>query len=290
MRSPAPHPQSSSGEWFIDLGSWTRSWSKPTPSTLLWSSGIHSPSWTSLWLRCRTCHWVGELCGFRSPAFVNVKLTFSPPRIWLPVTLNGILLPGGGDRCTRGSGDSDPGFAAHKALEWWRRRHLLFPLHKHPPPDMYNTRCFSLFKPKVLIQVDSLGSLDFLFIRPTQKTGVNSLWQPYELQGGSGLITPWNEMTHQNQAEFLKVLTVSGPASSASFPKAKHRTWEAFHGAGISDNIVTNLSCCNSSGTLTSGHKGGCHIKSTIVKHIRKHSSYPQKCLGRNFRRWVYTI
>ena len=194
-----------------------------TPSTLLLSSGICSPSWTSPWLRSRTCHWVGEPVWF-SPAFVNVKLTFH-------LRISGSPSLSQWDLCSQEEGpaalealgSSGPGFA-EQSTEWWRRRHLLFPLH-NILPQMCTTPLASVSLSQKFLYRLTPGSPDFLFIRPTQKTRVNSLWQPYELRVGKHLITPWNVMTYHNQAEFLKVLTAPGPASSASFPKAM-QTWE----------------------------------------------------------------
>ena len=160
-----------------------------------------------------------------SPAFVNVKLTFSSPRIWLPVTPSmGSVLPGGGTGCTRGSGGPQILALLHKGQN--DEGEGIYSSHfTNILLQICTTPVASVSLSQKFLYRLTPGIPDFLFIRPTQKIGVNSLWQPYELQGGKRLITPWNEMTRQNQAEFLKVLTASGPASSASFPKAT-QTWE----------------------------------------------------------------
>ena len=196
-----------------------------TPSTLLLSSGICSPSWTSPRLRSRTCHWVGEPVWF-SPAFVNVKLTFSSPQIWLPVTLStGSVLPGGGTCCTRGSGGPQTLALLHIAQDDEGGSIYSFQF-TNILPQMHTTPLASVSLSQKFLYRLTPGSPAFLFIGPTQKTRVNSLWQRYELRGGKHLITPWNVMAYQNQAEFIKVLTAPGPASSASFPKAT-QTWES---------------------------------------------------------------
>ena len=88
-------------------------------------------------------------------SFCKCQADISSPHIWLPVTVSmGSVLPGGGTGCTRGSG------VLRSRLCWTKHRMMkekasTLPTSQHPPPDVYNTPCFSLFKPKVLIQIDS---------------------------------------------------------------------------------------------------------------------------------------
>lgn len=139
----APHPIPLQVRDLLDLERWTRPWSSQT-LPLSFCLGICSPSWMSLWLRGKTCHWVGESVWF-SPAFVNVKLTFSSPHIWLPVTLSmRSELLGEGTRYTRGSGRPQIPALLHTAQDDGGGASIL-PISQMSSPNVYNTPLFSLF-------------------------------------------------------------------------------------------------------------------------------------------------
>ena len=91
-----------------------------------------------------TCVIQPSFCKCQADIFISTNL--APCH-----SLNGICAPRRRDLLhQRLRGTPDPGFAAH-STGWWRRKHLLFPVHKYPSSDAYNTPRFSLFEPKVLI-------------------------------------------------------------------------------------------------------------------------------------------